>query len=82
MQTYRENAAAVYTTLGGLKSSKKSDGPASIAVFGSEQFPREWVERFVNVQRFTEMPRGGHFAPLEEPELCAGDLVASLQPQG
>jgi pimeloyl-ACP methyl ester carboxylesterase len=79
MQTYRENAKAVYTTIGGPKSAKKSDVPASIAVFPrTEQFPREWAERFVNVQRFTKMPRGGHFAALEEPELYANDVLESL----
>jgi pimeloyl-ACP methyl ester carboxylesterase len=29
-----------------------------------------------NVQRWTEMPRGGHFAAMEEPELLAEDIRA------
>ena len=29
--------------------------------------PRAWAERFFNVERWTEMPRGGHFAAMEEP---------------
>jgi len=29
----------------------------------------------LNVQRWTEKPRGGHFAALEEPELYARDVV-------
>ena len=33
--------------------------------------PRSFAERTLNVQRWTEMPRGGHFAALEEPELFA-----------
>jgi pimeloyl-ACP methyl ester carboxylesterase len=36
--------------------------------------PREWAERFFNVQRWTEMARGGHFAPMEEPELFTEDI--------
>ena len=36
--------------------------------------PREWAERLFDVQRWTEMPRGGHFAALEEPELLAADI--------
>ena len=36
--------------------------------------PRAWVERGYNVRRWTEMPRGGHFAAAEEPELLAADL--------
>ncbi|WP_292518094.1 alpha/beta hydrolase [Methanoculleus sp.] len=36
--------------------------------------PREWAERRVNLKRFTELPRGGHFAAWEEPELYAEDV--------
>jgi pimeloyl-ACP methyl ester carboxylesterase len=38
--------------------------------------PREWAERLYRVQRWTAMPRGGHFAPVEEPDLLARDLAA------
>ena len=38
--------------------------------------PREWAERLYNVRRWTPMPRGGHFAPAEEPELLARDIAA------
>ena len=50
--------------------------PAAFSLFPSYigQPPREWAERFFNVQRWTEMPRGGHFAAMEEPELLAADL--------
>jgi pimeloyl-ACP methyl ester carboxylesterase len=36
--------------------------------------PREFAERFFNLQHWTEMPSGGHFAALEEPELLANDI--------
>ena len=36
--------------------------------------PRTLVERSHNLIKWTEMPRGGHFAALEEPGLFAGDL--------
>jgi pimeloyl-ACP methyl ester carboxylesterase len=36
--------------------------------------PRKWVERGYNVQRWTDMPHGGHFAAAEEPELLAEDI--------
>jgi pimeloyl-ACP methyl ester carboxylesterase len=42
--------------------------------------PREWVERGYNVQRWTEMPRGGHFAAAEQPELLAEDIRAFFRP--
>jgi pimeloyl-ACP methyl ester carboxylesterase len=37
--------------------------------------PREWAERLYDVRQWTPMPRGGHFAPAEEPELLARDLA-------
>jgi microsomal epoxide hydrolase len=42
--------------------------------------PREWVERFFNVQHWTDMPRGGHFTAMEEPELLAEDIRAFFRP--
>ena len=37
--------------------------------------PREWAERLYNIRRWTVMPRGGHFAAAEEPELVARDIA-------
>jgi pimeloyl-ACP methyl ester carboxylesterase len=55
--------------------------PTSIAVFANHfvpegEPPREWSERLYAVRRWTRMPRGGHFAPVEEPELLARDISA------
>lgn len=36
--------------------------------------PRSWVERGYDVVRWTTMPKGGHFAAAEEPQLLAQDL--------
>lgn len=36
--------------------------------------PREFAERTLNVKHWTEMPKGGHFAALEQPELLADDI--------
>jgi hypothetical protein len=38
--------------------------------------PREWLERLYDLRRYTPMPRGGHFAAAEEPELLARDIAA------
>jgi microsomal epoxide hydrolase len=38
--------------------------------------PRSWVERRFNLTRWTELPRGGHFAALEEPEALVKDVRA------
>ena len=52
--------------------------PAGVATFPKDLTypPRELGERFLRVVRWTEMPRGGHFAALEEPELYAKDVQA------
>ena len=52
--------------------------PAAVAVFPGEisRPPKEWAQRSYNVCRWTEMPRGGHFAALEEPELLVEDVRA------
>jgi microsomal epoxide hydrolase len=56
--------------------------PSGMALFPQEisRPPREWAERSYNVCRWTEMPRGGHFAALEEPELLAEDIRAFFRP--
>lgn len=38
--------------------------------------PRSWLDRVYNVRRYTAMPRGGHFAAYEEPDLLAADINA------
>jgi pimeloyl-ACP methyl ester carboxylesterase len=55
--------------------------PTGIALFANNfvdegRPPREWAERLYNVRRWSPMPRGGHFAPAEEPELLARDIGA------
>ncbi len=52
--------------------------PCAIARFPKEEPfpPRPWIERGYNLQHWTDMPRGGHFAAAEEPELLAQDIRA------
>jgi pimeloyl-ACP methyl ester carboxylesterase len=55
------------------------DVPTGIARFPKEEilrFPRSWVEQRYHVTHWTDMPRGGHFAAMEEPELFADDVRA------
>jgi pimeloyl-ACP methyl ester carboxylesterase len=56
--------------------------PAGFALFPKDLShpPQEWARRFFNVQRWTPMPRGGHFAAMEEPELLAEDIRAFFRP--
>ena len=50
--------------------------PTACALFPKEITvpPRKWVESRYNLVRWTEMPRGGHFAALEQPELLVSDV--------
>jgi microsomal epoxide hydrolase len=52
--------------------------PTAIAAFPKEIMrpPREWAARVCNLKRWTEMPEGGHFAALEEPEALVEDIRA------
>jgi len=56
--------------------------PCGVARFLKEEPfpPRSWVDRVYNVRRWTEMPKGGHFAAWEEPELLAKDLREYFRP--
>jgi pimeloyl-ACP methyl ester carboxylesterase len=36
--------------------------------------PKNVLERDFNLIHYTEMPRGGHFACLEQPQLLVGDV--------
>ena len=60
------------------KDFKKIKIPTAAAIFPAEMSewpPRSYVDRMFNITQWTEMPRGGHFAALEEPELLVNDLV-------
>ena len=56
--------------------------PVAFAQFPKElpTPPRAYVELGYNIQRWTLMPAGGHFAALEQPALLAADLKAFFAP--
>ena len=63
------------------------DTPTAFGVFAHETVPegeppRSYLERLYNIQRWTVFPRGGHFAPVEEPAAVAGDLTAFFRDLG
>lgn len=43
-------------------------------------WPRAAMERGFNLQRWTRSPTGGHFAPMEEPELVVAELREFFRP--
>jgi microsomal epoxide hydrolase len=73
------SAGAITWMKEGIKQwTGSSKVPAAFAQFPRDisHPPRSWAERFFAVRRWTEMPRGGHFAAMEEPALLAEDLRA------
>jgi pimeloyl-ACP methyl ester carboxylesterase len=52
--------------------------PTGVARYPKEvlRFPRAWVERRYNVTYWADLPRGGHFAAMEQPALFVEDLRA------
>jgi pimeloyl-ACP methyl ester carboxylesterase len=60
-----------------LKPGQRVEVPVAMALFPKDTPPpRALAEHTLRIERWTEMPRGGHFPALEVPELYAGDLQA------
>jgi microsomal epoxide hydrolase len=56
---------------------KRVEVPTAAALFPAELLswpPRSYVDRIYNIKQWTEMPRGGHFAALEQPDLLIKDI--------
>ena len=51
--------------------------PTGVAVYPADIYPipRAWAERRFNIVRWEIMPRGGHFASMEVPDLYTADLA-------
>ena len=56
--------------------------PTGIALFPADILPppKESAERRMQISRWTSLPRGGHFAAMEEPELLVDDIRAFFRP--
>jgi len=66
-----------------VKQKLGSDAvPAAFAMFPKDLShpPRQWAERFFNVQRWTEFGRGGHFAAMEQAKALAQDIREFFRP--
>ena len=60
------------------KDFRQIKAPTAIAIFPAEMSPwppRSYLDRMFNVKQVTEMPSGGHFASLEQPDLLIKDIV-------
>jgi len=67
---------------GGLafQPGERCETPTAFANFPGEPLyqapPRSFAERAYNIVRWTDMPRGGHFAAMEEPDLFVDEVRA------
>jgi pimeloyl-ACP methyl ester carboxylesterase len=65
-----------------LPDGRRIEVPTGYAAFPHEILspPRAWAERSYNIQRWTPMARGGHFAALEQPAALADDIREFFRP--
>lgn len=77
MRMYRANAAIPLAQL-----ARRVEVPSGFALFPGDILrpPRAWLHRTANTVRIAEMPRGGHFAAFEQPELYAAELREFFRP--
>lgn len=61
-----------------LPEGERCETPTAFASYPGEEYilapPQSWAKRAYNITRWTEMPKGGHFAAMEVPEIFVADL--------
>jgi microsomal epoxide hydrolase len=62
-----------------------SSVPTSVTIFGGERVPfpkppRELAERYYNITDWSELPVGGHFPAVAEPEILADVIRQFFRP--
>jgi epoxide hydrolase len=64
------------------RAASRIEVPTGCAIFPRDvrRIPRAWAERQYDLRRWTEMPSGGHFPGLEEPELLVAELRDFFRP--
>jgi pimeloyl-ACP methyl ester carboxylesterase len=77
MRMYHANAALPRT-----EQARRVEVPSGFTLFPVDLVrpPREWLERTTNLVWFSEADRGGHFAPVEQPERYTAELLRFLEP--
>jgi pimeloyl-ACP methyl ester carboxylesterase len=68
VRLYKENRNKVW--------SGRVEVPTACAIFPKElsKYPRSWVDPYINVTRWSQQARGGHFAAFEVPGLFVEDV--------
>ncbi|MFV2039103.1 MAG: alpha/beta fold hydrolase, partial [Acidimicrobiales bacterium] len=70
------SARLYWESFRGSGSGGKVQVPTGVASFPKEilRSPRRWCEEVYNITHWTTMPKGGHFAAFEQPELYIEDV--------
>ena len=70
------SARLYWESFGSFGGGERVEVPTGVASFPKEilKAPRSWCEAGYNITHWTEMPRGGHFAAFEQPELFVADV--------
>ncbi|MBO0680282.1 alpha/beta fold hydrolase [Mycolicibacterium sp. S2-37] len=70
------SARLYWETYTGGRNSDPVGLPTGVASFPKEiiRMPRHWCEDSYHITHWTDMPRGGHFAALEQPDLFVEDV--------
>lgn len=78
LRLYKENRQDPLT----FEAGERLKPPVGVANFPKELPipPRSLVERVANVTRWSDMPAGGHFAALEQPDLLANEIREFFRP--
>ncbi|MDR3663214.1 MAG: epoxide hydrolase [Mycobacterium sp.] len=76
--TGASSARLYWESFGVFGAGGRVELPTGVASFPKEilRAPRSWCEAGYNITRWTTMPRGGHFAAFEQPELFVDDVRA------
>lgn len=76
------SARLYWESFGSFGGGNRVPVPTGVARFPKEilRVPRSWCEEAYTITRWTEMPRGGHFAAFEQPGLFVDDVRAFFEP--
>ncbi|MEM9034611.1 MAG: epoxide hydrolase family protein [Actinomycetota bacterium] len=70
------SARLYWESFGTFGRGERVEVPTGVAAFPKEiiKSPRSWCEPVLNLTHWTDMPKGGHFAAFEQPELFVDDV--------
>jgi len=79
---FGSSARLYYENVRSLPPLPRIEVPTGMALFSADILlpPRDWAERHFRIERWTKLPRGGHFTAWEEPELWVEDIRAFFRP--